>query len=150
MLFRSARINWELQAKNQVLLFSSTFVRPDEDPNEKSITDSEFWKKAVHPKVIGTGFVGCVVLYSVLSIFNLPIMLIYGMIRGFGALPHTMVLEVFGALLGRYYFQKKYGRTNFLRQAPALMAGYFTGVGLISMFTIAMQLIKNAISAAPF
>ena len=149
-VFPAARINWELQAKNQVLLFSSTFVRPDEDPNEKSITDSEFWKKAVHPKVIGTGFVGCVVLYSVLSIFNLPIMLIYGMIRGFGALPHTMVLEVFGALLGRYYFQKKYGRTNFLRQAPALMAGYFTGVGLISMFTIAMQLIKNAISAAPF
>jgi hypothetical protein len=37
-----------------------------------------------------------------------------------------------------------------LKQAPALMAGYFTGVGLISMFTIAMQLIKNAISAAPF
>jgi hypothetical protein len=149
-VFPAARLNWELQAKNQVLLYSSTFVRPDEDPNEKSIRDSEFWKKAVHPKVIGSGFVGCVVLYTVLSLFNLPIMLIYGMIRGFGALPHTMVLEVFGALMGRYFFQKKYGRTNFLKNAPALMAGYFTGVGLISMFTIALQLIKNAISAAPF
>lgn len=149
-VFPAAQINWELQAKNQVLLFSSTFVGPGEDPDEKSITDSEFWKKAVHPKVIGSGFVGTVVLYVLLSAFNLPIMLIYGMIRGFGALPHTMILEIVGALLGRYYFQKKYGQINFLKQAPALMAGYFTGVGLTSMFTVAMQLIKNAISAAPF
>ena len=149
-VFPAARLNWELQAKNQVLLYSSTFVRPDENPDEKSIKDSEFWKKAVHPKVIGAGFGGCIALYTLLSAFNLPIMLIYGMIRGLGALPHTMVLEVFGALMGRYLFQKKYGRTNFLKQAPALMAGYFTGVGLISMFTIALQLIKNAISVAPF
>ncbi|HAR67172.1 MAG TPA: peptide transporter [Lentisphaeria bacterium] len=149
-VFPAAQINWELQAKNQVLLFSSTHIVPGEDPNEKSITNSEFWKKAVHPEVIGAGFVGCVILYGALSAFNLPIMLIYGMVRGFGALPHTMVLEVLGALLGRYWFQKKYGQTNFLKQAPALMAGYFTGVGLISMFTIAMQLMKNAISGAPF
>lgn len=149
-VFPAARINWELQAKNSVLLFSSTYVRPGEDPNEKQITDSEFWKKAVHPSVIGSGFVGCVIMYTVLTAFNLPVMLVYGMIRGLGALPHTMILEVLGALLGRYYFQKRYGQTNFLKQAPALMAGYFTGVGLISMFTIAMQLIKSAISAAPF
>lgn len=148
--FPAARINWELQAKNQVLLFSSTFVKSGEDPDQKSIKDSEFWKKAVHPKVIGTGFVGCLALYSLLCACGLPVMLVYGMIRGFGALPHTMILEVVGALLGRYYFQKKYGPTNFLQHAPALLAGYYTGVGLISMSTIAMQLIKNAISAAPF
>ena len=34
--------------------------------------------------------------------------------------------------------------------APTLMAGYFTGVGLIGMATIAMNLIKNAVSSAPF
>ena len=149
-VFPAARVNWEFQAKNQVLLFSSTFVAPGENPDDVNITESEFWKKAIHPKVIGVGFVGCVALYMVLSAFNLPVLLIYGMIRGFGAFPHVMLLEVIGALLGRYYFQRKYGQTNFLKQAPALMAGYFTGVGLISMFTIAMQLIKNAISAAPF
>lgn len=148
--FPAARVNWEFQAKNQVLYFSSTFVGPGENPDDVKITDSEFWTKAVHPKVIGIGLVGCVTLYTVLSAFNLPVLLIYGMIRGFGQFPHVMVLEVFGALLGRYYFQKKYGRTDFLKQAPALLAGYFTGVGLVSMFTIAMQLIKNAISAAPF
>jgi hypothetical protein len=148
--FPAASINWELQAKNQVLLFSSTFVGPGDDPEDKSITNSEFWKKAVHPKVIGTGYVGCIALFALLSAFSLPVMLVYGMIRGLGQMPHVMILEVIGALLGRYYFQKKYGRQNFLKHAPALLAGYFTGVGLISMFTIAMQLIKNAVSAAPF
>ncbi len=61
-----------------------------------------------------------------------------------------MVLEIVGAMIGRFYFQKKYGPTNFLRNAPALLAGYFTGVGLISMATIAIKLIKPAISGDPF
>ena len=72
------------------------------------------------------------------------------MIRGFGALPHGMVLEIIGAFLGRWYFQKKFGKKNFLRSAPAVAAGYATGVGLIGMLTIAMTLIKNAVSSAPF
>jgi hypothetical protein len=61
-----------------------------------------------------------------------------------------MILEICGALVGRYYFQKKFGSTAFLRMAPALLAGYYTGVGLIGMATIAMNLIKNAVSSAPF
>ena len=38
----------------------------------------------------------------------------------------------------------------FLRLAPALLAGYYTGVGLIGMATIALRLIKTAISSTPF
>jgi hypothetical protein len=34
--------------------------------------------------------------------------------------------------------------------APVVLAGYYTGVGLIGMATIAMNLIKNAVSSAPF
>ena len=77
-------------------------------------------------------------------------MMVYGLIRGFGALPHTMVLEIVGACLGRFYFQKKFGAKNFLQMAPALLAGYSTGVGLIGMTTVAMTLIRNAVSSAPF
>ncbi|OPZ22573.1 MAG: hypothetical protein BWZ10_00392 [candidate division BRC1 bacterium ADurb.BinA364] len=148
-LFPAAQIQWELSAKNNVLLYSSTFVAPGDDPSEKSIMDTEFMR-AIHPKVIGVGLFGTIALYTVLSFFGLPIMLIYGMIRGFGNLPHFMVLEIVGALLSRYYFQKKYGPQNFLRMAPTLLAGYFTGVGLIGMATIALKLIKAAVSAAPF
>jgi hypothetical protein len=146
-VFPAAQINWELAAKNQVLLFSSTFVGPG-DTEAKSIKDTEFWK-AIHGTVIGAGFGVTVILYSVLSFFGLPVMLVYGMIRGLGQLPHVMILEVVGALTARFYFQKKFGQKEFLRAAPTLLAGYMTGVGLIGMATIAMKLIKSAISAAP-
>lgn len=148
--FPAAQVNWELLAKNQALMFSATYVPPGEDPDEKSIMDSEFMKKAWHPKAMTAGFAGCVGLFTFLSLLGLPVMLVYGMIRGWGVLPHYHILEMVGAILGRFYFEKKYGRTNFLTHAPALLAGYYTGVGLISMATIAMKLIQSAVSAAPF
>lgn len=148
-LFPAAQVNWELASKNQVLLLSSTFVADGENASEHTVADSEFMR-AIHPKVISAGFAGCVGLYGVFSYYGLPVMFIYGMIRGFGQLPHFMILELVGALLGRYYFQRKYGEKRFLTLAPALLAGYFTGVGLVSMITMAMMLIKSAVSAAPF
>jgi ABC-type multidrug transport system fused ATPase/permease subunit len=145
--FPAAQINWELRTKTDTLLYTSTFA-PDQQ-TAHSILDSEFMQ-AIHPRVIGTAFGLTAVLFVALSIFGLPTMFIYGIIRGLGALPHTMALEIVGALVGRYYYQKRFGPTNFLRMAPTLLAGYFTGVGLISMATIAMRLAQSAVSAAPF
>ncbi len=148
-VFPAAQVNWELAAKQQVLMYSSTFVMPGEDPADKNIMDSEFMK-AIHPRVIGSGFCVIVVVYMVLMGFGLPVMFVYGLMRGLGNFPHVMVLEIVGALVGRFYLQKRYGPKNFLRMAPVLLAGYFTGVGLISMATIAMRLIKAAVSTTPF
>jgi hypothetical protein len=89
-------------------------------------------------------------MFAAFTLLGLPTLFIYGIIRGLGSLPHTMILEIVGALLGRFYYQRRFGPQNFLRMAPTILAGYFTGVGLISMATIAMQLIKSAVSAAPF
>jgi|TARA_B100002003_G_scaffold247652_1_gene279640 hypothetical protein len=147
--FPTAQVNWELMAKNTVLIYTSTFVQPGEDPDEVRIQDSEFMK-AIHPEVIGGSFATIVGVYGVLSLAGLPVTFLYGLIRGFGGLPHYMILEVVGAFLGRYYYQKKYGSINFLRDAPALLAGYFTGVGLISMATIALRFIQAAVSSDPF
>ncbi|HUW33985.1 MAG TPA: peptide transporter [Planctomycetota bacterium] len=144
-----AQVNWEYASKNNVLLYSSTFVAPGEDPASKSLADSEFMK-AIHPKVMGAGVGVTIVGFVIVSALGLPVMLIYGFIRGLGGFPHFMALEIVGALLGRYYFQKRFGRTEFLRMAPTVLAGYFTGVGLTSMAVIAMNLIKNAVSGAPF
>jgi hypothetical protein len=147
--FPNAQIRWELLSKQQALLYSSTFVPPGQNPEDYNIRDSEFMK-AIHPNVIGGGVITTVGIFTLLSIFGLPVMLIYGFVRGIGELPHYMVLEVVGALLGRLYFQKKFGEKEFLRMAPTVLAGYFTGVGLISMATIAMRLIQQAVSGAPF
>ena len=148
-MFPYAQVNWELSSKTTVLLYSSTFVAPGDDPTTKSLLDSQFMK-AVHPSVIGSGFAFTVIAFTVLNVLGLPIMLIYGFVRGLGQLPHFMVLEIVGAILGRFYFRKKFGTKNFLRMAPTILAGYFTGVGLISMAAIAMKLIKEAVSSTPF
>jgi len=147
--FPTAEIRWELISKQQTLLFSSTFVPEGVDPETVDIRDSEFIK-AIKPAVIGGSTAGTVVVFALLSSFGLPVMLIYGFVRGIGDLPHYLVLEVFGAVLGRYYFQKRFGANNFLRMAPTVAAGYFTGVGLVGMATIAMNLIKQAVTGAPF
>jgi hypothetical protein len=148
-MFPAAQVNWELAAKNNVLLYSSTFIPAGENPATKSIMDSQFMR-AIHPGFIGAGF-GVVVLgFALLTVFRLPILLIYGFVRGSGILPHFVLLEIVGALLGRYYYQKKYGSTGFLRMAPTILAGYFTGVGLVSMATIGMNLIKASVSSLPF
>jgi hypothetical protein len=90
-------------------------------------------------------------MFTGLSWLGLPTMLVYGMARGLAqGMPHRIILEVFGAFLGRYYFQKKYGRKPFLRTAPILMAGYFVGTGLIGMAAVALRLISTAITMAPF
>jgi len=146
--FPAAQINWELRTKTDTLLYTSTFAVEGQE-EAGGIMNSEFGR-AIHPAVIGTGAGVTVVLFALLSAFGLPVLFVYGMIRGLGQLPHYMLLEVVGALLGRYYLQKRFGASNFLRMAPTVLAGYFTGVGLIGMATIAMKLIKSAVSAAPF
>ncbi len=154
-IYPAARINWELLARSETLLWSATFHPEAADGAAAAVdtasrfADTEF-AKALHPNVILSGGVLTVLLFGLFSLLGLPTLFIYGMIRGFGALPHTMILEITGALAGRFYLHKKFGSSNFLRMAPTLMAGYYTGVGLIGMATIAMNLIKNAVSSAPF
>ncbi len=145
--FPATQINWELRTKGDALLYTSTFA--SEGGVAHSIMDSEFIR-AIHPGIVGTAFSLTIAAFAAFSWFGLPTLFIYGIIRGLGALPHTMMLEIVGALIGRYYYQKRFGPSNFLRMAPTLLAGYFTGVGLISMATIAMRLIQAAVSAAPF
>jgi hypothetical protein len=145
--FPAAQINWDLRTKNDTLLYTSTFAPAGAASH--SILDSEFIQ-AIHLPVIGTAFGLTAALFALFSVAGLPTLFIYGIIRGLGALPHTMVLEIVGALIGRYYYQRRFGTQNFLRMAPTLLAGYFTGVGLISMATIAVRLIQAAVSAAPF
>ena len=144
--FPAAQINWELRSKSDALLYTSTFAV---EGGEVNIMHSEFMQ-AIHPAVIGVATVFTVALFTALNFFGLPTLFVYGIIRGLGQLPHYLLLEIVGAMLGRFYFQKRFGAENFLRMAPTLLAGYFTGVGLISMATIAMRLIQSAVSAAPF
>jgi hypothetical protein len=132
---------WDLQAKNAILVWSSTLDTGGAVP---------MFYQALHPKVIASSFSFTVIAYSLLSAFGLPVMAIYGFIRGIGGMPHMFIFEFAGALIGKYILQKKFGEKRFLQMIPVVFAGYGAGVGLIALLGVAVLLIKNAISAAPF
>lgn len=150
--FPWAQKMWDLQAKNNVLTYSMTLKSGGAEP---------LFFQALKPNVAGggyrggiivagTAFVFTIIAFTLLSLFSLPTMAIYGFIGGVGAMPHSFIMLIVGALIGKFYFQKRFGQTQFLQMAPVLAAGYGTGVGLIALIGVALNLIMKAISAAPF
>jgi len=85
-----------------------------------------------------------------LSGWGLPVSLVYGFIRGLQSLPHMLVPEMVGACLGRYYFERRFGRENWRRWAPVLLAGFACGTGLIGMAAVAVVLITRSVARLPY
>ncbi|OPZ26681.1 MAG: hypothetical protein BWZ02_01924 [Lentisphaerae bacterium ADurb.BinA184] len=141
-LYPYAQKMWDLSARQTMIMWSAT------TGGEGTVT---LFERSFHPTFIGFGFAASALLFTVLSLFGLPTMLIYGVARGVGVgMPHGIILELFGALLARYYFHRKFGQKPFLQTAPILLAGYFVGTGLIGMASVALRLVTAAISMAPF
>jgi len=92
----------------------------------------------------GLGF--AIVMYALLTLLGLPVLLIYGVVRGLGqTTPHGLILEVIGALLGRFFFLKRYG-TMWRQYAPVLLAGFSCGMGLTGMFAMGFTLILKSLA----
>ena len=72
------------------------------------------------------------------------------MCKAWAACPHGFVPLVVGALIGKFYFHKRFGQKRFLEVIPVVTAGYGTGVGLIALIGVAMNLIVSAVSSSPF
>ena len=89
-------------------------------------------------------------LYAFLSFTGAPILIFYGMIGGMMQWPHFIILQFIGAMFGRYYFRKRFGKAQWGAYAPILLAGYSCGIGLISMVSIAIALIAKAVSHVVF
>jgi len=140
-LYPYAQKMWDLNAKSTMILWTATTGEPG------TVT---LFERSFHPEFLGAGFGFSVLLFTVLSTFGLPTMLVYGLARGLGAMPHGLLLELTGALLARFYLHKRFGRKPFLLAAPILLAGYLVGTGLIGMAGVAIRLITSAISMAPF
>lgn len=129
---------WELEAKNACLLYSSTM--------------GEFspFEKAFSVYKIGAGFGIAMSVAWALSAMNVPVMLFYGVIRGLGqSLPHTILIQFIGACVGRFYFQKKYGK-DWRKIIPVLSAGYMVGAGLISMVAVGIVFLLKSATTLPY
>ena len=129
---------WDLQAANRCIMFSATL-------GEYSIFEEAFrWKYLF----AGTGF--GVALFAVLSACGAPIFFIYGVVRGLGqTLPHAIIPQFIGALIGRFYFQRRLG-LKWRQYAPVLMAGFACGMGLITTVGVGITFLSKAVVPLPF
>ena len=124
---------WHLQALNTLLMQTST------------LEGNSMFYQALNGTTVFSGLGFGLVMYMVLSLFGLPVLLIYGVVRGLGqSTPHGLILEVAGALLGRYYFLKKFG-PMWRQYAPVLLAGFSCGMGLSGMFAMGFALIMKSL-----
>ena len=124
---------WHLQALNTLLMQSST------------LEGNAAFYQALNIIYVGAGVGLGVIVYAILTLFGLPIMLVYGMVRGLGqTMPHGHLLELAGALLGRFFFLKRYG-TMWRQYAPVLLAGFSCGMGLTGMFAMGVTLILKSL-----
>jgi hypothetical protein len=125
---------WHLQALNTLLMQTST------------LEGNSLFFQALNANYVFSGLGLGLVMYMVLSVFGLPVLLIYGVVRGLGqSTPHGIILEVAGAILGRYYFHKRYG-SMWRQYAPVLLAGFSCGMGLTGMFAMGFALILKSLS----
>ncbi len=124
---------WHLQALNTLLMQTST------------LEGNSLFYQALNGTYVLAGLGLGVITYFILSLFGLPTLLVYGIVRGLGQhAPHGMILELIGAFLGRYYFLKRYGKM-WRQYAPVLLAGFSCGMGLTGMFAMGFALILKSL-----
>jgi hypothetical protein len=124
---------WHLQALNSLLMQTST------------LEGNSLFFQALSASYVFTGMLFGLLTYAVLSLLGLPVLLIYGVVRGLGqSTPHGFLLEVIGALLGRFFFLKRYG-AMWRQYAPVLLAGFACGMGLTGMFAMGFALILKSL-----
>jgi len=130
---------WHLRALEAGLWMTST-LNPERSLFYKAwSTERAIW-----------GFVFGIVSYLILARMRLPIMLIYGIVRGLGTLPHYVFPEMIGALISQYYFVPRFGARRWKQYATVLMAGYSCGMGLVGMGTVAIAMVSKSVSQMPY
>jgi hypothetical protein len=129
---------WEIQAANTSVMFSSTL-------GEYSI-----FEQAFNPWYLVGGAALGSALFGGLAQLGAPIFLVYGVVRGLGqSLPHSILPQFLGALLGRYYFQKRAGK-QWRQYIPIVAAGFACGQGLITTVGVGATFLSKAVIQLPF
>jgi len=99
------------------------------------------------------GGIGTMAAFAITSLARLPLLFFYGLVGGVTAFPPGPLGSMpsfIGALLGRYYFARRFGALKWSNYAPVLLAGFGCGMGLISMSGIALALISKSVNYLPF
>ena len=129
---------WELQAATSCIMMTATLGRFSQ------FKETFNWSYLGLGTLFGTG------MFFILWTFKLPIMLIYGMVGGLNqTMPHGVIPQFIGALIGKFYFQKRLG-LKWRQYIPVVTAGFGCGVGLISILSIGLNFLAKAVIKIPY
>ena len=122
------------------------------DDDGDGVADEDFhhpldgWK---WPIMLGGAGFG-LLMYFGLSFLGLPVFLIWGYVQSVLGIPTSLLPQIAGALLARFYFWKRYGRQEWRRYAMVLTVGFGVGMSLIGMFCAALAMVAKAVSALQY
>jgi hypothetical protein len=137
-LFPFAQEWWEVTAEQQSLVFSSTLGGYTE------------FERAFRVDYIAWGFGIGAAVFAGLAWVGAPIFLTYGVVRGLNqTLPYVVVGQFIGALIGRFYFQRKMG-LMWRQYIPVVAAGFSCGMGLIGTLGIGFTFLAKSVFKLPF
>ena len=122
---------WDLNAKNMCLTFSST------------MEGGSLFMEALRAKYVAAGLASGTIFYAILSVLGLPTLLVFGLVRGLGqGTPSFVLLELLGALVGRFYFRRRFGDI-WMKYTPVLLAGFSCGMGLVGMVAVSFTILNK-------
>jgi hypothetical protein len=129
---------WDLNAKTACLTFSST------------MEGGSLFMEAMRAKYVGAGLLAGTLSYMFLSLIGLPTLLVFGLVRGLGqGTPSFVVLELAGALVGRFYFRRRFGKM-WMKYTPVLLAGFACGMGLVGMVAVSFTILNKMMAPLLF
>jgi hypothetical protein len=136
--FPYTEVMWEQEAATRCIMWSSTLGR------FSTFEEAFNWKYLLMGGGFGTA------LFAIMWPLHLPILFIYGIIRGLNqTLPHQVLPEIVGAMIGRYYFQRKLG-TKWRPYILVAAAGFHCGMGLITVFSVGLNFLAKSVIKIPF
>ncbi len=127
---------------DQVPSFDGSFLQ--------SSDDVPILFEALKKEVIFIGLAVGLFSFVVLSVFGLPILLIFGYMRSLTSIPHLLITEIIGALLARFYFWKRFGKQQWRLYAAVLYVGFSVGMSLVGMASVSIAMIQKAVSVLLF
>jgi hypothetical protein len=131
---------WEVNAYRQAVIYSSTLPGQQNGP----------FFEAFKPMYVFAGLSVALVAYGGLSLLGLPVLLVYGVIRGLDqSTPDAILPQFAGALLGRYYFGKLFG-DKWPQYRVVFAAGFSCGMGLILMLALGLVFMSKSVFQSTF
>jgi len=130
---------WELNAATSCIMYTATLGR------FSKFQEVFNWRYMATGTGVGLG------LFGIMSLLHLPTMLMYGLVKGLSqsALPHVIPTQFVGALIGRFYFERKMG-LKWRQYIPVVAAGFACGMGLITVLGVGVNFLAKSVIKIPF